>query len=121
MVRTLDSTPKKDDFRMPGEFEPHAAAWMLRPERPDNWRYGAKPAQRAFVEVATAVARFEPVTMGVFRDQYRNARSMLPPHIRVVEMSHDDGWMPDCAPTFVVNGRGSVRFGQRSCGDTNLR
>ena len=109
MARTLDSTPKRDNFRMPGEFETHAGTWMLWPERPDNWRHGAKPAQRAFVEVATAVARFEPVTMGVSRDQYRNARSMLPPQIRVVEMSHDDAWMRDCGPTFVVNGSGSVR------------
>lgn len=23
MTKTLDSTPKKDGFRMPGEFEPH--------------------------------------------------------------------------------------------------
>ena len=75
---------------MPAEFEPHARCWMLWPERPDNWRLGAKPAQAAFVEVATAIARFEPVTVGVSRAQFLNARRLLPDHIRVVEMSNDD-------------------------------
>ncbi|GAB4481635.1 MAG: agmatine deiminase [Anaerolineae bacterium] len=109
MTRTLESTPRADGFRMPGEFEPHAGCWMLWPERPDNWRLGAKPAQRAFVEVARAIARFEPVTMGVSAAQFANARHLLPPEVRVVEMSYNDSWMRDCGPTFVTNSRGVVR------------
>ena len=105
----LDSTPAEDGFRMPGEFEPHAGCWMLWPERPDNWRLGAKPAQRAFAAVAEAIARFEPVTVCVSRAQFLNARHMLPAHIRLVEMSSDDAWMRDCGPTFVRNDQGIVR------------
>jgi agmatine deiminase len=109
MARTLNSTPRKDGFHMPGEFEPHAGAWMLWPQRPDNWRLGGKPAQKAFTAVASAIARFEPVTVGVNPDQYANARRMLPPEVRVVEIANNDAWMRDCGPTFVVNGRGDVR------------
>ena len=109
MSRTVESTPKRDGFRMPGEFEPHAGTWILWPERPDNWRLGGKPAQRAFVEVATVIARFEPVTMGVSRGQYQNARNLLPSAVRVVEMSYNDAWIRDCGPTFVVDGRGGIR------------
>ena len=105
----LDSTPVEDGFRMPGEFEPHAGCWMLWPERPDNWRLGAKPAQRAFAAVAGAIARFEPVTVCASRAQFPNARHMLPAHIRLVEMSSDDAWMRDCGPTFVRNDQGIVR------------
>lgn len=109
-MRTLKSTPKKDGFRMPGEFEPHEGCWMIWPERPDNWRLGAKPAQKVFVDVATAISKFEPVTMVVSRAQYANARNMLPDNIRVIEMSNDDSWMRDCGPTFVVNDEtGEVR------------
>jgi len=82
---------------------------MLWPQRPDNWRLGAKPAQRAWVEVATAIARFEPVSMGANHDQYENARAMLPAHVRVVEISNNDAWMRDCGPTFVVDDKGGVR------------
>ncbi len=69
---------------MPAEFEPHSKTWMLWPERPDNWREGARPAQQAFVEVAKAISQFEPVIMGVNPNQYENARSMLPPQVQVV-------------------------------------
>ena len=105
----ISSTPRKDGFRMPGESELHAGCWLLWPERADTWRLGAKPAQRAFTEVATAISQFEPVTMGVSRDQYLNARRMLPSHIRVVEMSYDDAWIRDSGPTCVVNDEGVVR------------
>jgi len=109
MSATLDSTPRQDGFHMPGEFEPHAGCWMLWPERPDNWRLGGKPAQRAFTAVAAAIAQFEPVTMGVSSRQFLNARRRLPGDARVVEMSYNDAWMRDCGPTFVVNAQGVLR------------
>jgi agmatine deiminase len=109
MTRTLRSTPAADGFRMPGEYAPHAGCWMLWPERPDNWREGARPAQGAFVAVATAIAQFEPVTIGASAAQYDFARAALPDRVRVVELSSNDCWVRDVGPTFVVNGRGQVR------------
>jgi agmatine deiminase len=109
MCATINSTPRKDGYRMPGEFEPHSGAWMLWPQRPDNWRLGGKPAQRAYTAVASSIARFEPVTVGVNADQYVNARNMLPAELRVVEMANNDAWIRDCGPTFVINGKGGVR------------
>jgi agmatine deiminase len=109
MPRTLKSAPRRDGYRMPAEFEPHAGCWMLWPERPDNWRLGGKPAQQAFVAVATAIAGSEPVAVGVSAGQFANARRLLPPAVRVVEISSNDAWMRDVGPTFVVNGRGGVR------------
>lgn len=104
-MKIIDSTPKKDGFRMPGEFEKHDGCWIIWPERPDNWRYGGKPAQKVFVEVAEAISRFEPVTVIVSAAQFDNARHHLPDHIRVIEMSNDDAWIRDCGATFVVNGK----------------
>jgi len=109
MTRTLQSEPRRDGYRMPGEFEPHAGCWMLWPERPDNWRLGGKPAQDAFVAVAAAIAGSERVSVGVSAAQYANARRRLPAAIRVVEVSSDDAWMRDVGPTFVVNARGGLR------------
>jgi agmatine deiminase len=108
-MATLTDTPIHDGFAMPAEFAPHAGCWMLWPERPDNWRLGALPAQQAFVDVATAIARFEPVTMGVSSAQFEFARAQLPAHIRIVEISHDDAWMRDVGPTFVRNTKGARR------------
>jgi agmatine deiminase len=105
MSKTLSSTPRADGFFMPAEFSPHAGAWMLWPQRPDNWRLGGKPAQKAFATVASAIAQFEPVTMGVNHNQYQNARSMLSPEVRIIELSNNDSWMRDCGPTFVTDGK----------------
>src|SRR5688572_8701469 len=109
LTRTLTGTPARHGFRMPGEFERHAGCWMLWPERPDNWRLGAKPAQAAFAAVAAAISEFEPVTVGASRGQFMNARRMLPHRVRVVELSSNDAWMRDVGPTFVVNERGRRR------------
>jgi agmatine deiminase len=94
---------------MPSELDPHAGCWMLWPERPDNWREAARPAQRAFARLAATIARFEPVTVGASGAQFDLARSCLAPSVRVVEMSHDDCWMRDVGPTFVVNAEGERR------------
>ena len=109
MSETLASTPAADGYRMPGEFEPHAGCWMLWPERPDNWRLGAKPAQHAFASVAEAINVAEPVTVGVSDAQYEHCRSVLSPSIRVVELASDDAWIRDTGPTFVTDGRGGLR------------
>lgn len=104
-MKTYTTTPKEDGFRMPGEFEKHAGTYIIWPQRPDNWRFGGKPAQKVFTEVAKAISEFEPVTVCVNCDQYDNARNMLPDNIRVIEISNNDSWVRDCGPSFVTNGK----------------
>ncbi|HUO74786.1 MAG TPA: agmatine deiminase [Solirubrobacteraceae bacterium] len=109
MSETFDSTPRADGFRMPAEWEPHDGCWMVWPQRPDNWRWGAKPAQAAYAAVAHAIAASEPVTMATSAAQYEHCRATLAPEIRVVEMSSDDAWMRDIGPTFVIDDHGRRR------------
>lgn len=109
MKRIEGSTPKKDGFRMPGEFEKHSGTYIIWPERTDNWRNGAKPAQRVFAKVASVIGKYEPVTMIVSAKQYSNARGVLPDYVRVVEMSNDDSWVRDCGATFLVDDKGNKR------------
>jgi agmatine deiminase len=106
---TLTSTPAVDGYRMPGEFESHSGCWMAWPERPDNWRRGAAPAQETYAAVAEAINQSEPVTMAVSDAQFEHCRAVLSPAIRLVELSTDDAWMRDTGPTFVVNGGGGRR------------
>jgi len=82
---------------------------MLWPERPDNWRDGAAPAQGAYAAVAAAIAKSEPVTMGVSAGEFEAARKRLPAGVRVVEVSSNDAWMRDVGPTFLRDRRGRVR------------
>ncbi len=108
-MRTLTSTPAKDGYWMPAEFERHSGCWMLWPERTDVWREGAKPAQAAFAAVAAAIAGGEPVTVGVSARQFQNARARLPAAVRVVEITSNDAWVRDTGPTLLVDARGRRR------------
>jgi len=108
-MTSLSTTPKADGFYMPAEWAQHQQTWMLWPERPDNWRLGGKPAQAAFSAVAEAIARFEPVTVGVSARQYENARARLSSKIRLMEISSDDAWVRDTGPTFLRNEQGERR------------
>lgn len=86
---------------------------MIWPKRPGSWNYGAKKAREAFKRVAWAIAESEEVFMLAEPDVEENAREMLagnPGHgIHVIRMESDDAWARDVAPTFVVNGEGTVR------------
>jgi agmatine deiminase len=77
---------------------------MAWPERADNWREGAEPAQAAFAAVAEAIAASEPVTMAASAGQLDRARAALPEAVRVVEMQTDDAWFRDAGPTFLLDG-----------------
>ncbi|SHE48932.1 agmatine deiminase [Vibrio gazogenes] len=109
MSRTLTSRPLIDGYRMPGEHEAHREVWLAWPARGDNWRYSGKPAQKAFVDVAVAIAQHTPVVMLVEHSQFDNARSQLPADISVVEMSYNDCWMRDIGATYVVDAQGKRR------------
>ena len=109
-MRTLESTPAADGFRMPAEWHPHDGCLMAWPQNGYVWREGARPAQRVVAAVANAIAETgEPVTVTVAGDQYAHARSRLGDRVRVVETAVWMGWARDIAPTFVVDGRGRRR------------
>ena len=104
-----DSVPAADGFRMPAEYERHEGCIMIFPERSDSWQYGGYAARKAFARIAEAIAGSERVTVCAGALQYDNARALLPAHIRVVEMSSNDAWARDYAPTFVKNDNGVIR------------
>lgn len=104
-MKVIDSNPRADGFYMPAEWSEHYGCILIFPERSDSWQYGAYAARKAFVKVCEAIAESEKMTVCASAAQYENARRMLPDNIRVVEMSSNDSWARDYAPTFVTNGK----------------
>jgi len=101
-------TPRDDGFRMPAEWEAHARCWMAWPCRESLWGDGLEMARDAYAEVAKAVARFEPVTMIVEPDSLADASVRCGAGVRCMPMEHDDSWMRDSGPTFVVGPDGDL-------------
>jgi agmatine deiminase len=102
------ATPREAGFFMPPEWTPHAGCWMAWPCRPENWD-DIERTRATYVEIARAVAAFEPVTMTANAEHERPARSALAgADVEVVVVPSDDSWARDTAPTFVVDGRGGL-------------
>jgi agmatine deiminase len=97
-----EKTPAAEGYWMPAEFEPHDGTWLLWPERTDNWRDGARPAQEAVLQVAGAVSHFERVHLGVSRESLPAVREIAPPGVRLASIAYDDIWVRDTGPTFLV-------------------
>ena len=99
------TTPKKDDFRMPAEFEPHYGTIMIFPERSGSWPYGAEPALPSFRAIWKAIVQDEKLYL-ITSERTRQKAELLCKdleNIEILEIPQDDAWARDTAPTFVVN------------------
>lgn len=105
-----ESTPKKDGFYMPGEYEGQERTWILWPHRSDVWRCGAKPAQKVFTEIIKTVARFQPITVGVNAEDFPAVCEIFDgvENVRVIHMEYNDSWIRDPGPAFLINDKGDV-------------
>jgi len=98
-----EKTPAAEGYWMPAEFEPHEATWLLWPERTDNWRDGARPAQEAVLKVAAALRHFETVNLGVSPERFQEVREITPAGVQAASIEYDDIWVRDIGPTFLVS------------------
>mgnify|MGYP000000596596 FL=1 len=104
------SFPKQDGFFMPAEFAPHAGTFMIWPERPGSWIYGAETAREAFADVIRAITGGgERVYLAVSGTSSPSAKEMLKKEMEsglvvLWEIPTDDAWARDTGPTFVTDG-----------------
>lgn len=100
----IDSTPKKDGFYMPGEFEPQDGVILIWPSRPGSWPYEAKEARKVFAKLANEMVENEQVYVLVDRKNEGSARELLSEKVSLLTIETDDAWARDVGPTFVTDG-----------------
>lgn len=114
-------TPAALGYRMPAEWEPHAATWLAWPHRRTDWPGRFEPIPWVYTEIVRALVGYEPVNL-IVRSNAQKYRAWemlykagaergdyLPRHaggIRFHKVSTDRSWVRDSGPTFVVNGSG---------------
>lgn len=116
------TTPDRDGYYMPGEFEPHKGCILIWPRRPGSWPYGAKPAREAFTRVIEAIAQSETVYLAVEEETQDSAGEALTELVadgRVVlfQAQTDDAWARDVGPTFVVSKEDDIEKRKLRCVD----
>ena len=94
--------------RMPAEWEPHAGCFMGWPGNPDAWGRDLEGIQRNYVDVARAIARFEPVTMVADPSAAAQARRRLDGNVTIIELPLNEAWLRDSGPAFVRRDDGTL-------------
>jgi len=102
------ATPADRGLYMPAEWHPHDRCWRAWPGRTRLWGDRLEAAREAYAEVASAIAEFEPVTMIANPENVAEVSLHCGPGVACLPMAHDDSWIRDNGPTFVVNGLGGV-------------
>jgi agmatine deiminase len=116
----VDSTsPKSLGWRMPAEWEPHAATWLAFPHKQGDWPGKADSIIWVFAEIAKQLTRAERVRLLV-----RNSSDAARAHnvfaraganfeqVDCVKCDTNRSWTRDYLPSFLVHGQRGAR--QRS-------
>jgi len=95
-------------WRMPAEFEPHAATWMAWPCRDSIWGEDLAAVKRDYARLARTIAGFEPLMMVAPPHLAEEAQRECGPPVQVIVLPIDDSWTRDSGTTFLVNDRGGL-------------
>ena len=110
------ATPASLGYRMPAEWEPHAATWLAWPHEPTDWpgKFAAIPW--VFAEVARQLQDGERIRIIVSgKREEASARGVLSrsqvnlKQVDFVHLATDRSWTRDFLPLGVVRGRGKQR------------
>lgn len=110
----FDATPNSPcalGYRMPAEWEPHAATWLSWPRNKKSWPGHFEPVPGIWAELATTLAQSEPVHICAGGAEIMAEARRLVGHVPNVVL-HDiptnDAWMRDHGPMFLVGPPGSA-------------
>jgi agmatine deiminase len=98
-------TPARLGYRMPAEWEPHAATWLAWPRNPDTWPGKFDPIPAVWQELVQTLAAFEPVHVLAGGPQVMaQAQSMVGslPNVTLHDIPTNDAWIRDHGPTFLA-------------------
>ena len=103
------ATPASLGFRMPAEWEPHAATWLTWPHNPETWPGKFAPVPDIWTRMVAALAPGERVEI-VVRDAVMSADvegRLRAAHVDLAAVAlhvvpNNDAWMRDHGPTFLV-------------------
>jgi len=101
-------TPRAQGFRMPAEWEPHAATWLAWPHNEEDWPGKFEKIPPVFVRLATELSRVERVRFIVegpaAEDEVRRRLASGGASLQAIDFFHaptDRSWTRDFVPLFV--------------------
>jgi len=111
----VQSTPRKLGYRMPAEWEPHAATWLAWPHESSDWPGKFAPIPWLYGEIVRLLARVERVRILVeHADAEHSVRRILKKchaDLNAVDFFHhatNRSWTRDTCPLFVKDPTGAI-------------
>ncbi len=107
------------NFRLPAEWEPHAATWMAWPDPQQRrlyWQGDFQPIIELFVELATTISQFEPVHIIGEAQALGQAKLRFGSNEQLVfePIPTNDFWIRDTGPTFLLPANNQAPKGARA-------
>jgi agmatine/peptidylarginine deiminase len=98
-------------FRLPAEWEPQAGVVIAWPHEGTDWSPRLKRIEAAYVGLAGAIARFEPVvvctanaTVQEHASRALAAAGVAAGRVRFIDVEYDDTWLRDSGPLTTTDG-----------------
>ena len=102
--------PKDFNFKMPAEWEKHTRTLISWPVQ-DSMCYPEdyEMVCRGYAQIIKAVAEFEPVTVLVNASDLKKVNRLFNGgSVEFLPIEHNDSWLRDNGPTFIVNDKGET-------------
>jgi agmatine deiminase len=106
----MHQKPAEAGYRMPAEWEPHAATWIAWPHNREDWPGKFSPIAWVYVEIVRHLCRSEKVHIviptGTMKERVTDqldAAGVDLDSVRFFKAKTNRSWLRDTAPTFVVN------------------
>src|SRR5688500_16979987 len=100
-------------LRLPAEWEPQAGVVIAWPHAGTDWAARLPRIEKAYVRLAAAIARFEPLLVCVADAALRTQVAALlaeagvdTARVRFVEVGYDDTWLRDSGPLTLLGASG---------------
>jgi agmatine deiminase len=100
-----NDTPRSLGYRMPAEWEPHAATWLAWPHKRESWPGKFEPIPLVYQKLVEALTPFEHINIlagePLVMEQAQALIGELP-NVTLWAIPTDDAWIRDHGPTFLV-------------------
>jgi agmatine deiminase len=116
-ARSFDPTPASTTarYRMPAEWEPHAATWIAWPHHEPDWPGKLGPIPWVYAEIVRALHERERVeilchteAVAAVAREHLDAHAVRPAGYRLHVVPNDRVWVRDSGPTAVLDDDGGV-------------
>jgi agmatine deiminase len=113
LLQSSTTPPAARGFRMPAEWETHAATWLAWPSRESDWPGKFPLIPYVYAEIIRHLTRVEPVHVIVpntaTEDQVKDLLQKVSANLNAVQfwtLPTDRSWVRDSGPMYLLNAQG---------------